>query len=177
MVLLVYLFVTTAILALTNEQKGRSVTCLVACLIIGLLCPLGQARRDHALYPFDHWGMYATDAFTGIFQEYIVETDRGLFYHYPFVKVSFSSPRAFMAIFPRLVTRCGCNSNDSTIDALINVLAKVVADEGDRPVRVFRMYDVNPLTGERILRYTWTARRIAFSCRLGEPCGPKASAT
>jgi hypothetical protein len=161
MVLLVYLFATTAILALTNKQRGRSMTSLVACILIGLLCPLGQVRHDHALYPFDHWGMYATDAFTGTFQEYTVETDQGLSYHYPFVRISFSSPRAFMAIFPRQVARCGCNSNDPTIDALITVLAKIVADEGDRPVRVFRMYDVNPFTGERILRYTWTAQSAA----------------
>jgi hypothetical protein len=93
----------------------------------------------------------------------MVIDERGSDAHpYPFTYIAFSSPRALAVRLDQLRRKCGCQSNDPTVDAFIMGLARIYKIESGRELTYFVIYDVEggpSGNSRRAIGYEWWTPR------------------
>jgi hypothetical protein len=151
-----YAVVALAVVMLTGTRHlSASSPVAWTAVILAVLVALGQSRRDHFYYPFDHWGMYASTTVPERVPKHLVRTRTGSVYEYPFVEVVFSSPRAFMAKIEQLIAACACRNGDARVDELLGTLALIHGRNHGVAVEAFWIEEVRLADGHRVVEYSW----------------------
>ena len=160
--LAVYWLIAIALVQLTGAEhvtRSRRVAIVAGFVAFGF--SVAQAVDDARLtYPLLAWRMYSGSASAAAYREYIVTTDSGKRYRYPFRAVAFSEPRALAMRLDQLIRTCSCVEEDRLVDATIAALISIHHHDTGAQVTMFEVYEVPASTHERALRYRWSKRSV-----------------
>ncbi|REL33199.1 hypothetical protein DYD21_13170 [Rhodohalobacter sp. SW132] len=125
---------------------------------------------DKKTYPFANWSMYSS-ANPGLnYVEFILETDEGERFHYPFSIISKTSPRAFMKKIADLESDLADNLREKKrvkpehsnhpFEKLIASLVDIYSEENPEVKIVFLringvLYEENSLDDKSIVKYNY----------------------